>query len=91
MSQMLTLCQVIGNALVGVVFTRNAISVLVLFALTPWINAVGLRNLHIMISVICCVLMLLPVALIIWGKKARIATAARYRKMAHRQPTHRDS
>ncbi|OAR00075.1 hypothetical protein LLEC1_05385 [Akanthomyces lecanii] len=82
---------VIGNALVGVVFTRNAISVLVLFALTPWINAMGLRNLHIMISVLCCVLLLLPVALIIWGKKARIATAARYREMAHRQPTHRET
>lgn len=82
---------VIGNALVGVVFTRNAISVLVLFALTPWIDAVGLRNLHIMISVFCCILLLLPVALIKWGKRARIATAVRYRKMAHRQPTHRDS
>ncbi|KAK8146169.1 hypothetical protein G3M48_003495 [Beauveria asiatica] len=82
---------VIGNALVGVVFTRNAMSVVVLFALTPWINAMGLRNLHIMISILCCLLLLMPVALLIWGKKARIATAARYRAMAHRQPTHRDS
>ncbi|KAM3498838.1 hypothetical protein MY10362_007865 [Beauveria mimosiformis] len=82
---------VIGNALVGVVFTRNAMSVVVLFALTPWINVMGLRNLHIMISILCCLLLLMPVALLIWGKKARIATAARYRKMAHRQPTHRDS
>ncbi|TQV98808.1 hypothetical protein V2A60_007494 [Cordyceps javanica] len=41
---------VIGNALVGVVFTRNIMSVLVLFVLTPWINAMGLRNLHVMIS-----------------------------------------
>ncbi|OAA61408.1 Major facilitator superfamily transporter [Cordyceps fumosorosea ARSEF 2679] len=41
---------VIGNALVGVVFSRNVISVLVLFALTPWIDAMGLRNLHVMIA-----------------------------------------
>ncbi|HQT70751.1 MAG TPA: hypothetical protein PLE48_10035 [Thiobacillus sp.] len=86
----LTAVQIIGNALVGVVFTRNAISVVVLFALTPWVSAMGLRDLHILIGVLSFVILLLPVALLIWGKKARIATARSYMEMARRQPTRRD-
>ena len=81
---------IVGNALVGVVFTRNAISVVVLFALTPWINGMGLRDLHILIAVLSFVILLIPLPLLIWGKKARIASAARYKRMALRQPTHRD-
>lgn len=74
----------------GIVFTRNAISVLVLFALTPWIDGMGLRSVYVIISVLCFLTLLLPVPLLLWGKKARIATAARYREMARRQPTRRD-
>lgn len=81
---------IIGNALVGVVFTRNAISVVVLFALTPWVSAMGLRDLHILIGVLSFVILLLPMALLVWGKKARIATARSYMEMARRQPTRRD-
>lgn len=85
----LTLLQIIGNALVGVVFTRNAFSVLVLFTLTPWINGMGLQNMHVLVAVLCFVILLLPIPLIVWGKKARIATAKLYKKLASRQPTHR--
>lgn len=74
----------------GVVFTRNAISVVVLFALTPWLEGMGLKDLHILIAVLCFILLLIPAPLIIWGKKARIASAAAYKKMALKQPTHRD-
>ncbi|KAI1622599.1 major facilitator superfamily transporter [Exophiala viscosa] len=81
---------IIGNALVGVVFTRNIFSVIILFALTPWINGMGVQNVHVLIAVLCFALSMLPVPLLIWGKKARIATATRYRKMASQQPTHRD-
>ena len=82
--------QVVGNALVGVVFSRNAVSVVVLFALTPWIEGMGLRDLHILISVLAFVILLIPVPLIIWGKKARISSAKAYKKMALKQHTHRD-
>lgn len=75
--------------MVGVIFVRNVFSVVVLFALTPWITAMGIQNLHILISVICFVVMLLPIPLLVWGKKARVATAESYRKMALRQLSHR--
>ncbi|KAK2595650.1 hypothetical protein QQS21_006621 [Conoideocrella luteorostrata] len=81
---------IIGNALVGVIFTRNAISVLVLFVLTPWISAMGLRNQQILVGVLCFVLLLLPIGLLLWGKKFRAATAKKYANYARRQPTHRD-
>ncbi|KID83526.1 Major facilitator superfamily transporter [Metarhizium guizhouense ARSEF 977] len=81
---------IIGNALVGVIFTRNAFSVVVLFALTPWISGMGLRNVHILVSMLCFAILLIPVILLIWGKKFRAASAKAYMSYARRQPTHRD-
>ncbi|EKV11238.1 hypothetical protein PDIG_51830 [Penicillium digitatum PHI26] len=80
---------IIGDALVGVIFMRNIFSVIVLFVLTPWVNRMGMRDLHILIAVIAFVILLLPIPLLIWGKKARIATAPSYRKMAANQLSHR--
>ncbi|KAJ5712987.1 uncharacterized protein N7483_010168 [Penicillium malachiteum] len=80
---------IIGNALVGVIFMRNIISLIVLFVLTPWVNGMGLQNLHILCAVIAFVFYMIPVPLLIWGKKARVATAVSYRKMSEKQITHR--
>ncbi|KAJ5758095.1 uncharacterized protein N7511_006789 [Penicillium nucicola] len=80
---------IIGDALVGVIFMRNIFSVVVLFALTPWVEGMGMRDLHILVTVIAFVLLLIPVPLLIWGKKARVATAPMYRKMASNQLSHR--
>ncbi|KAF2106385.1 major facilitator superfamily domain-containing protein [Lophiotrema nucula] len=80
---------IIGDALVGIVFTRNAFSVIVLFALTPWINGMGVQNVHVLTAAVCFAVLLLPVALLMWGKRARIATAKKYEHMALRQPAHR--
>lgn len=68
---------------------RNIFSVVVLFALTPWVEGMGLRDLHILLAFIALVVLLIPVPLLVWGKKARIATAASYRKMAANQLSHR--
>lgn len=81
--------QVIGDALVGVVFVRNMLSVVVLFSLTPWINGMGLQNLHILTAAVTFAVLLIPIPLLLWGKKIRMSTAARYRKMALQQPAHR--
>ncbi|KGO67162.1 Major facilitator superfamily domain, general substrate transporter [Penicillium italicum] len=80
---------IIGDALIGVIFMRNILSVIVLFVLTPWVNGMGMKNLHILIAVIAFVIQLAPIPLLIWGKKARIATAPSYRKMAANQLSHR--
>ncbi|KAJ5246006.1 hypothetical protein N7468_000989 [Penicillium chermesinum] len=80
---------IIGNALVGVIFMRNIISLIVLFVLTPWVNGMGMQNLHILCAVVAFVIYMLPVPLLIWGKDARVATAKSYRKMAEKQIAHR--
>lgn len=64
-------------------------SVVVLFALTPWIADMGVQNVHILTAVVCFVVLLIPIPLLLWGKKVRIATAKRYERMARRQPAHR--
>ncbi|KAI8650814.1 MFS domain-containing protein [Fusarium keratoplasticum] len=81
---------IVGTALVGVVFVRNVLAVVVLFALTPWTKAMGLQGLHIFISVVCFVVLLLPAVLLVWGKKGRVATRNAYMKMSQQQPTGRD-
>lgn len=81
--------QIIGDALVGVVFIRNILSLIVLFVLTPWVDGMGMQNLHILVAVLAFVIYMLPVPLLVWGKKARVATATRYKKMATRQLCHR--
>ncbi|KAH8724962.1 major facilitator superfamily domain-containing protein [Phaeosphaeriaceae sp. PMI808] len=80
---------IIGDALVGIVFFRNAVPLLVLFVLTPWIDAMGVQGVHIITAAVCFVVLLFPVALLKWGKKARISTSKRYEQMALRQPVHR--
>ncbi|KAF4444537.1 Major facilitator superfamily transporter [Fusarium austroafricanum] len=80
---------IIGNAMVGIVFSRNALGVVVLFTVTPWIKRMGLRDMHILVSVLIFFILLTPVLLLKWGKKARSAYAGVYMEMARRQPTSR--
>lgn len=68
---------------------RNILSVIVLLVLTPWVEGMGLQNLHVLIALINFVILLLPVPLLVWGKRARVATATRYKKMAQKQLSHR--
>jgi hypothetical protein len=75
--------------MIGIVFVRNAFSVIILFVLTPWTAAMGIQNVSIITAAFNFVVLLLPVPLIIWGKKIRFATSKQYEKMALRQPAHR--
>ncbi|KAH6866160.1 major facilitator superfamily domain-containing protein [Thelonectria olida] len=80
---------IIGDAMVGVVFSRNLLSVVILFTITPWIEVMGLRDMHILVSVLTFFILIVPVLLLKWGKRARIAFAGVYMEMARRQPTSR--
>ncbi|KAH7401124.1 major facilitator superfamily domain-containing protein [Phaeosphaeria sp. MPI-PUGE-AT-0046c] len=81
--------EIVSDALVGIVFVRNIFSVSALAALTAWVDGMGVQNVHIIMAGACFAVLLLPVPLLIWGKKARISTAERYRRMALREPAHR--
>lgn len=75
--------------MIGVTFVRNVFSVIILFTLTPWTKAMGIQNVAIITAVFNLVVLLLPIPLIIWGKKFRISTSKRYEAMARRQPAFR--
>lgn len=75
--------------MVGVVFVRNAASIGILFGLTPWIKKMGIRNMNIIIVVLCFTILLLPILLLIWGKRTRAYSAASYRLLAHQQSSYR--
>nr|POE62888.1 putative mfs-type transporter [Quercus suber] len=77
--------EIIGDALVGVTFTRNVLGTIFVFALSPWIAAVGTANVYVTIGVIG-IAVLLFVFVFLWkGKQMRRWTTARYRWYASRQ------
>ncbi|RMD43232.1 hypothetical protein DV735_g1935, partial [Chaetothyriales sp. CBS 134920] len=80
---------IVGDSLVGIVFSRNLFSVVVLFTITPWINGMGIQNLHILTASVMFVILCIPVALLKYGKAARLWTRNRYSRYALRQPTSR--
>jgi hypothetical protein len=77
--------QILGDALVGVVFVRNAISVALVFAVPPWMKNMGVYNMFVLCGVLGAVVAVTAVPLTIWGRKWRIVLARRYQKYAARQ------
>ena len=75
--------------MVSIAFVRNIISVIIMFAFTPWIRNMGIRDAYILISILALAILLLPVPLAFWGKKLRIKMAPRYRHFARSQIAHR--
>ena len=77
---------IIGDAMVAIVFCRNILSVVILFIYTPWITKLGIQNTFLMIGIFCFVVALaLPVLLLITGKALRVSSAERYRTISGRQ------
>lgn len=46
--------------MIGITFTRNVFAVVILFVLTPWVKAMGLVNIYIIVVVVVFVMLLLP-------------------------------
>ncbi|OAL30812.1 hypothetical protein AYO22_01432 [Fonsecaea multimorphosa] len=80
---------IVGDALVAVVFVRNGLSLVIMFSLSPWRSALGLQNLFVSLAMIALAIFLVPIPLMIWGKKARVKTAERYRNLSNRQSSRR--
>ncbi|KAL2828962.1 major facilitator superfamily domain-containing protein [Aspergillus cavernicola] len=73
---------IVGDALVGVTFIRNAVSTAFIFALDPWFNAIGIRNVVISMAVIATFVLSFVAVFLRWGKWFRARTASRYRRYA---------
>lgn len=82
---MLTSFQIIGDALVGVTVVRNTFSTAFIFAMTPWIAAIGLKWVLVTILLIACAILMFFGVFIRYGKTFRGHTASRYEYYAARQ------
>lgn len=70
--------EISGESLVTVMLIRNTLGFAFSYAITPWIENMGLQNCFIsvaMISLVCTCTFLL---MIVWGKSLRRMSAARY-------------
>ncbi|KAJ5900285.1 major facilitator superfamily domain-containing protein [Penicillium subrubescens] len=73
---------VIGDATIAVMFVRNGFGTLTAMCLSPWIARMGLYNTITLSGCLCIAVSLLTVPMIIWGRRCREWTAARYLAMA---------
>lgn len=77
--------QIIGDALVGVTVVRNTFSTAFIFALSPWVAAIGIKYVLVAILLIACVILMLFGVFIRYGKTFRERSASRYQYYALRQ------
>lgn len=77
--------QIIGDGLVALTFSRNTLSTIFVFAMTPWIDAVGMANVFNTIGAIGLAVLLFAFAFLWKGKAWRHKTAWRYKYFAARQ------
>ncbi|EXJ81171.1 hypothetical protein A1O3_07461 [Capronia epimyces CBS 606.96] len=74
--------EIICDSLIAVVFVKNLFPTILVFALTPWIEGVGLSNVFITVAVIVAAILLGNFIFIMFGKRFRIRCAAKYRSYA---------
>ncbi|KJZ73975.1 hypothetical protein HIM_06643 [Hirsutella minnesotensis 3608] len=73
-------------AFVAVAVVRNTLGMIGQFALSPWRKAMGVQAMFILVAGLSLVFNSLALPLAIWGKKGRIATAARYHRLSNVKP-----
>ncbi|PHH88500.1 hypothetical protein CDD83_7453 [Cordyceps sp. RAO-2017] len=73
---------IIAQAFVVIAFFRNVLSMAGVFGLTPWRKHMGAKTMFIIVACVSFAVTFMALPLAIWGKKARIATADRYRRFA---------
>ncbi|KAL2854998.1 MFS general substrate transporter [Aspergillus pseudoustus] len=83
--------EIIGDALVGVTLVRNSFSTAFIFALTPWIDRIGVKYVLVTILLIACAFLSLFGVFIRFGKAFRERTSSRYQFYARRQYKERSS
>ncbi|KAL5049095.1 hypothetical protein BDW71DRAFT_204848 [Aspergillus fruticulosus] len=74
-----------GDAFTGIAFTRNAISIGIPFAISPWLERSGPQNMFIACGFISLAITMTIIPMALYGEKMRMVTAPRYRAMAAQQ------
>ncbi|KAF4335864.1 HOL1 substrate-H+ antiporter [Fusarium beomiforme] len=69
---------IVGPALTGVVFVRNAIATALVFATTPWMTGMGVYNMFVVLGCISTVVAFTCIPMVIWGRAFRVRLAGKY-------------
>ncbi|KAJ6444349.1 C2H2 transcription factor [Purpureocillium lavendulum] len=70
--------EISGESFVAIIVLRNTMGFAFSYAITPWIEKVGLRNCFISVSMLSLVCTGSFVLMILWGKNLRRSSAERY-------------
>lgn len=70
--------EIAGESFVSIMIIRNTLGFAFSYAITPWIEGMGLRNCFISVSLISLVCTNTFLIMIFWGKSLRKLSAARY-------------
>ncbi|OGM45336.1 putative MFS transporter [Aspergillus bombycis] len=76
--------EITGDAFTGVAFLRNAFSIGIPFAISPWIEHSGLTKMFVACGFISLGVTMTLLGMAIYGKRIRSATAKRYQEMSGR-------
>ncbi|KAG2417994.1 hypothetical protein HFD88_001094 [Aspergillus terreus] len=71
-----------GDAFTGIAFLRNAFSIGIPFAISPWMETNGLTKMFIACGFMSLGVTMTLVGMVVYGKRIRRKTARRYREMA---------
>ncbi|KAB8244539.1 major facilitator superfamily domain-containing protein [Aspergillus flavus] len=74
--------EITGDAFTGVAFLRNAFSIGIPFAISPWMEHSGLTKMFVACGFISLGVTLTLLGMVMYGKRIRRATAKRYHQMA---------
>ncbi|WPH03556.1 Hypothetical protein R9X50_00643700 [Acrodontium crateriforme] len=81
--------EIIGDTMVQFAFVRNAFATIVVVAMDPWTDAMGLDGIYIICASVSFVLCATIIPVYFYGKRMRIKSGPRYEKMSKRQYTTR--
>ncbi|KAK4862522.1 hypothetical protein LT330_002655 [Penicillium expansum] len=76
--------EITGDAFTAVAFMRNAVSIGIPFAISPWIQRNGIQNMFIACGMMSLAITGTIIPMIIWGKSARRALRGRYLDIVER-------
>lgn len=74
-----------ADAFVAITFVRNAVSIPIPFAITPWLDRAGLTSMFVTCGLISLVVSLLFVPMVVWGRRWRVRVAGRCEGLVGRQ------
>ncbi|KAL5356445.1 major facilitator superfamily domain-containing protein [Aspergillus floccosus] len=77
--------ELVAEGLVGITYVRNAIATAAAFAISPWLDGLGVQRMFVSVGCLCFGILLLVIPMIVWGRAARQYTAEFYMETVARR------